>query len=103
MRGIMGVPEVNAWNHLLHHLQKILFRSLPDLPRRQCSSRVGDEESAELLLNLRLPDHRFNLIRQIHDLFACGGTDARDLSHMRSALSTTSLFTQLDKRPAVHG
>ena len=75
MRGIVSVPEVNARNHLLHHLKKILLRSLPDLPRRQCGSRVGDEEQAEPLPHLRLPDHRLNLIRQVHDLFACGGTD----------------------------
>jgi hypothetical protein len=68
MRGIMGVPEVNAWDHLLYHLKKIQLRSLPNLPRRQCGSRVGDEERAEPFLHLRLPDHRLNLIRQIQGM-----------------------------------
>lgn len=83
----MGVPEVNPRNHLLHHLKKVLPGPLPDLSGRQGSCRVDDKERAQPVLQLCLPDHRLNLIRQIHDLFASGGADVQDFGHVRSGFS----------------
>lgn len=74
----MGVPEVNARDHLLHDLEEVLLRPLPDLPGRQRGGRVGHEQRAEPLRHLGLPDHRLDPIGQIHDLFPTAGGDAQE-------------------------
>ncbi len=80
----MGVAEMNARDHLLHDLQEILLGPLPDLSGRQRGGRVRDEQRAEPLLHLRLPDQRIDPVGQIHDLLAAAGADVQDLRHLRN-------------------
>ena len=46
---------------------------------------MGDEEEADPLLHLGLPDHRLDPIGQIDDLFAVAGADVQDFTHMHSS------------------
>src|SRR5262249_48940411 len=86
MRRIMSVAKPNRRNHLLDDLKQILFCPLPDLSGRQGSGRVGEEDEADAILNLGLPDQRLKLIREIYHLFQTAGADAKHFSH--STLST---------------
>jgi hypothetical protein len=68
MRGIMAVSKIDLWNHLLNHIQQIIFRPLSHLTGRQTGRRVGHEQAAETFRHPPFPDQRIHAIGQIDDL-----------------------------------
>lgn len=68
MRGIMAVPKIDLRNHLLNHIQQILFRSLPHFTSRQTRRRMRHEQTAETFRHLPFRDQRIHAIGEIDDL-----------------------------------
>jgi len=87
MSRIVSVAKPNRRNHLLDDLKQILLCPLSDFSGRQGSSRVRDEDGADTLLHLGLPDQRLKLVREIHYLFQATGVDAKHFSHASLDLS----------------
>jgi hypothetical protein len=75
MGGIVGMPELQARNHLFHHIQEVLVRSLSNFAGRQGCSGVMQKERAEALLHVLVLEEGVDPLREVHNLLVTHGLD----------------------------
>ncbi len=69
----MPVPEIDLRNHLLNHVQQILFRPLPYFTGRQARGRMSQKEAAHSFRDLQFGDQRVHAIGQSDNLLEALG------------------------------
>lgn len=80
------MPELNARNHVLDDLKKVLFGAFPDFTGRHGSGGVSHEDRAKPFLHVCLPNDRLDDLGQVHHFFQLPGLDVQKFGQKAPAL-----------------
>jgi hypothetical protein len=83
MGGVVRVPEADGRDDPLDDVEQILLSAFPDFARREGRGGMSDEEGAQPLAHLRVPNQRLNALGEVDDLFQISGGDPEQLRHTR--------------------